>query len=129
MILARTDHQIGTGLCELHYFNAIAPKKRRSDCKNRWLGGGDSHKAWPPVNSVSGVIDDATSGNRATSSRLCDSCIDVLRLGSVIIDGYDVATANDEIDRAACLYSDIVGYQYGLPCAMNYRNSGATRWK
>ena len=109
MIFARTDHQIGTGLCELHYFNAIAPEVARGV-----VGGGG--EAWTPVNSSSRESENSTGRLRTRSSRLYASCVgDILRLGSVIIDGYDVATANDEIDRAACLYSDIVGYQ----CVIN----------
>jgi len=107
MIFARTYHQVGTGLCELHYFNAVAPNNSSSRSSTNI-----STKAWPPVNSVSGIIDDTAGRSRTTISRLCDSCIDVLRFGSVSIDGYDVATANDKTDRVACLYSDICGYHY-----------------
>src|SRR5215470_6422644 len=107
MLLARTDHQEGAGLCKLHYFNAIAPCDSRTGSSPKI-----STKAWPTVNSMNGVIDDTTCRSRTPSSRLYDTCIDVLRLGSVIVDSYDMATANDEVDRAAFFYSHFVGYDY-----------------
>src|SRR5262249_11355721 len=68
--------------------------------------------AWSTVNPISWVIDDTTCCSRTISSRLYDTCTDVLRLGSVIIDSYDVATGDDEVDRVAFFYSDPLGYDY-----------------
>src|SRR5882724_414227 len=82
MIQARTDHQVSAGLCKLHYFNAVAPCDSSTG-----RGTKISTKAGPTVNSIHGVIDDTTCRSRTTIRRLCDSCIDVLRLGSVIVDG------------------------------------------
>src|SRR5947208_16905446 len=106
MIFARTDHQIGTGLCELHYFNAIAPEVARGV-----VGGGG--EAWTPVNSSSRESEKSTGGLRTRSSGLYASCDgDILRLASVIIADYKVSSRNDEIDRASCLCS----YNFRYAC-------------
>src|SRR5499426_1266098 len=81
VIQARTDHQVSAGLCKLYYFNAIAA------CDgSRWSSTKTSAKARPTVNSIVGVIDDATCRGRTISSRLYDTCINVLRLSSVTVD-------------------------------------------
>src|SRR5262245_53554217 len=81
MIQARTDHQVGAGLCKLHYFNAIAPCDGGTGSSTK-----TSAKAWPTVNSIIGIIDNTACRRRTVSSRLYDTCINVLRPGSVTVD-------------------------------------------
>src|SRR5262249_23125704 len=90
MISARTDHQIGTGLCELHYFNAVPPNKSntgRRHSKRHIINITDCTKAWSTVNSINGVTNDTTCRGRTRSRRLCTTSINVIGLGLVIVDG------------------------------------------
>src|SRR5262249_23609235 len=73
VIQARTDHQVSAGLCKLHYFNAIAACDSGTGISTKVRA-----KAWATVNSIVGVIDDATCRGRTISSRLYYTCIDVL---------------------------------------------------
>ena len=54
MTLACTDHQIGAGLCKLHYFNAVAP-------------GRVNIQEWSSVNSSISVTENPTSLRHASS--------------------------------------------------------------
>src|SRR5215831_14123975 len=81
VIQARTDHQVSAGLCKLHYFNAIAARDSGTGSSTK-----TSAKAGPTVNSIIGVIDDATCRSRTISSWFYDACIDVLGLSSVTVD-------------------------------------------